>query len=265
MTTSEKDDVEASAAPLLDHLIELRRRIIHSLVVFFVAFVVCFFVKDYALQIVLYPYQWAMKISGGDVTKLRLQSTDPWETLLTQMKLSAFLAVVIVFPYIAMQIYRFIAPGLYKNERMAFLPFLVVAPALFIIGAAFVYFVISPMILWFSLSLQFLPNPDLKVEFNPKISTYLSFIISLMLIFGLVFQLPLATSLMTKAGLITSKMLTSKRKWAVLISFIIASIVTPGDLLTLFGLVVPMLLLYEISILFARRIEKKRARMESQA
>ncbi|MHC5306850.1 twin-arginine translocase subunit TatC [Bartonella sp. LJL80] len=261
----EEDEVEASAAPLLDHLIELRQRIIAGLVAFFIAFIICFLVKDYILNMLLWPYQWAMKISGGDPENIRLQSTQVWETFLTKMKLAAFGAVILSFPYLAFQLYSFIAPGLYKNERMAFLPFLVGAPILFLLGGAFVYGVMAPMMLWFSLSQQLLPDSHLKVEFIARISDYLSFMTSFILIFGLIFQLPLVTSLLTKVGLLTSDMLVSKRKWAILIAIIIAAMVTPSDFFTMFGVALPTILLYEVSILVSRWIEKKQAKERDKA
>ncbi|EJF90698.1 twin-arginine translocase subunit TatC [Bartonella tamiae] len=259
---SEEDEVDASSAPLLEHLIELRQRIIVSLIAFFIAFFLCFLVKDYILNFLLWPYQWAMKISGGDPENIRLQSTQVWETFLTKMKLAAFGAVILSFPYLAFQLYSFIAPGLYKNERMAFLPFLISAPILFFIGGAFVYGILAPMMLWFSLSQQFLPDSHLKVEFIARISDYLSFMTSFILIFGLIFQLPLITSLFTKVGLLTSDMLVSKRKWAILVAVIVAAIVTPSDFFTMFGVALPTILLYEVSIIVSRWIEKKQKKKQ---
>lgn len=260
----EEDEVEASSAPLLDHLIELRQRLISSLVAFFIAFILCFFVKDYILNFLLWPYQWAMKISGGNPESIRLQSTQVWETFLTKMKLAAFGGVILSFPYLASQLYGFIAPGLYKNERKAFLPFLISAPILFILGCAFVYCIMAPMMLWFSLSQQLLPDTNLKVEFIARISDYLSFMTSFILIFGLIFQLPLITSLLTKAGLLTSEMLVSKRKWAILVAVIVAAIVTPSDFFTMFGVALPTILLYEVSIIVSRWIEKKQTKEKNK-
>lgn len=254
--TDEPDEVDASAAPLLEHLIELRQRIIASLIAFAIAFMLCFLVKDYILDFLIWPYQWAMKISGGDPESIRLQSTQVWETFLTKMKLAAFGAVILAFPYIAFQLYSFIAPGLYKNERMAFLPFLIAAPILFVMGGAFVYFVMAPMMLWFSLSQQLLPETHIKVEFIAKISDYLSFMTSFILVFGVIFQLPLITALLTRVGLLTPAMLAEKRKWAILLAVIIAAVVTPSDFFTMFGVALPTILLYEISILVSRWVAR---------
>ncbi|WP_375640086.1 MULTISPECIES: twin-arginine translocase subunit TatC [unclassified Bartonella] len=255
---AKKDEVDAHMAPLLEHLIELRQRIIAALVAFMIAFMMCFLVKDYILNFLLWPYQWAMKIAGGNPEGIRLQSTQVWETFLTKMKLSAFGGIILSFPYTAFQFYSFIAPGLYKNERMAFLPFLIGGPILFCIGGAFVYGLLAPIILWFSLSQQFLPDVHLKIEFIVRISDYLGFMTSFILIFGLIFQLPLVISLLTKIGFLTSHDLVSKRKWAILLSFIIAAIITPSDFFTMFAVALPTIALYEISILIAYSIEKRR-------
>ncbi|WP_332066125.1 twin-arginine translocase subunit TatC [Bartonella sp. CB189] len=256
--SSEKDEIDANMAPLLEHLIELRQRIIAALIVFFIAFILCFFVKDYILNFLIWPYQWAIKISGGDPESVRLQSTQVWETFLTKMNLSAFGAAILSFPYTAFQLYSFIAPGLYKKERMAFIPFLIGGPVLFFVGGMFVYTLLAPIILWFSLSQQFLPGDHFKIEFIVRISDYLSFMASFILIFGLIFQLPLVTSLLTKVGLVTSHMLVSVRKWAILISFIVAAVVTPSDLVTMFAVALPTIVLYEISILIACYIENRK-------
>jgi len=164
LAEAEEEEMEASAAPLLDHLIELRGRLIKALLGFFIAFALCFTVKGYILGFLLIPYRWAVGFFGGDPTQLRLQSTGVLEAFLTQFKLAAFGGVVLAFPYIAFQLYRFIAPGLYRNERMAFLPFLCAAPVLFILGGAFVYGLIAPMIFWFGLSQQILPIDNADIE-----------------------------------------------------------------------------------------------------
>ncbi|WP_208433846.1 twin-arginine translocase subunit TatC [Bartonella taylorii] len=253
-----QDEVEVNTAPLLEHLIELRQRIIAVLIAFFIAFMMCFLVKDYILNFLIWPYQWAMKISGGNPESIRLQSTQVWETFLTKMKLAAFGAAILSFPYTAFQFYSFIAPGLYKNERIAFLPFLIGGPILFCIGGAFVYALLAPLMLWFNLSQQFLPDIHLRIEFIVRISDYLGFMTSFILIFGLIFQLPLVTGLLTRVGLLTSHGLVSKRKWAILLSFIIAAIVTPSDFFTMFAVALPTIALYEISILIAYCIEKRK-------
>lgn len=251
------DEVAASEAPLIEHLIELRQRIIAGLIAFFIAFVLCFFIIDYLLAFLLWPYEWATKLSGGNPADLHLQATEVWETILTKMRLAAFGAIVFSFPYVAFQLYSFIAPGLYKNEKMAFVPFLICSPILFVIGAIFVYGLVAPIILWFSLSQQIVAGSSYKIEFIAKISSYVGFMTSFMIIFGIIFQLPLITTLLTKVGLLTSNMLVTKRKWAFLAAVIIAAIVTPSDLITMFGVALPIVLLYEVSIIASRWMEKR--------
>jgi len=213
--SGEEEEMEASAAPLLDHLIELRQRLIKALIGFFAAFVICFIVKGYILDVLLDPYRWAVAFSGDNPAQISLQSTEILETFITQLKIAAFGAVVIAFPYIALHLYRFIAPGLYRNERMAFLPFLIASPLLFLVGGAFVYYVVAPLVFWFGLTQQVLQGGAI-VKLVPKISEYLNFLMSLMLIFGLVFQLPVVTSLMVRVGLLSAEWLAAKRRWAVL-------------------------------------------------
>jgi len=259
----EDEEMEASAAPLLDHLIELRQRLIKALIGFFAAFVVCFIVKGYILDALLIPYRWAVKFSGDNPDQISLQSTEILETFLTQLKIAAFGAVIIAFPYIALHLYRFIAPGLYRNERMAFLPFLVASPLLFLVGGAFVYYVVAPLVFWFGLTQQVLPGGAI-VKLVPKISDYLNFLMSLMLIFGLVFQLPVVTSLMVRVGLLSAEWLASKRRWAVLASFVVAAMVTPSEIFSMLGLALPTILLYELSIVLARLIERKKRRTRNE-
>jgi len=254
---NEEEEMEASAAPLLDHLIELRQRLIKALIGFFAAFVVCFIIKGYILNALLIPYRWAVKFSGDNPDQINLQSTEILETFITQLKIAAFGAVIIAFPYIALHLYRFIAPGLYRNERMAFLPFLVASPLLFLIGGAFVYYIVAPLVFWFGLTQQVLPGGAI-VKLIPKISDYLNFLMSLMLIFGLVFQLPVITSLMVRVGLLSAVWLASKRRWAILASFIVAAMVTPSEIFSMLGLALPTILLYELSIVLARLIERKK-------
>jgi len=259
----EEEEMEASAAPLLDHLIELRQRLIKILVGFLAAFVICFIVKGYILDELLVPYRWAVEFSGDNPGQINLQSTEILETFLTQLKIAAFGAVIIAFPYIALHLYRFIAPGLYRNERMAFLPFLIASPLLFLVGGAFVYYVVAPLVFWFGLTQQVLPGGGI-VKLVPKISEYLNFLMSLMLIFGLVFQLPVVTSLMVRVGLLSSEWLASKRRWAVVASFVVAAMVTPSEIFSMLGLALPTILLYELSIVLARLIEKKKMNKENE-
>ena len=257
--STEIDEVEASSAPLIEHLIELRRRLIWSIGGFFVAFLGCFFVAKHLFNLLVVPFKWAVEWAHMDVKKVELIYTAPQEFFFTQVKLAMFGGLVIAFPIIAAQIYKFVAPGLYKNERSAFLPFLIASPILFLMGAALVYFFFTPMVMWFFLSMQQSGGDgQVQISLLPKVSEYLSLIMTLIFSFGLVFQLPVVTSLMARVGLLTSQGLKEKRKWAIVIAFIVAAVLTPPDPISQISLAIPTILLYEISIWTARLIEKKR-------
>ena len=257
-------DIEDKPQPLVEHLIELRRRLIWALGAFFVAFIGCFaFAKD-LFNLLVVPYKWAVVWAGLDLGKAELIYTAPQEFFFTQVKVSMFGAVVIAFPIIAAQIYKFVAPGLYKNERAAFLPFLVASPILFLLGGALVYFFFTPMVMWFFLSMQQVgPENEVQISLLPRVSEYLGLIMTLIFSFGLVFQLPVVTSLMTRVGLLSAAGLADKRKYAIVIAFVVAAVLTPPDPVSQIGLALPTILLYEISIILARRIEKKRAADEA--
>ena len=199
------------------------------------------------------PYQHA----AGPEAKLIY--TAPQEFFFTQIKVAMFGAMVIAFPVIATQIYKFVAPGLYKNERAAFLPFLIASPVLFLLATALVYFFFTPMVMWFFLSMQQKPESgQIAITLMPKVSEYLSLIMTLVFSFGLVFQLPVVTSLLVRADLIGAETLASKRKYAIVIAFVVAAVLTPPDPVSQIGLALPTILLYEISIYSARLIERSR-------
>jgi sec-independent protein translocase protein TatC len=257
VSDKEKDEIEKSSAPLMEHLIELRRRLIWSIGGFFVAFLVCFFFAKKLFNLLVVPFKWATKWAGLDPHKVELIYTAPQEFFFTQVKLAMFGGMVIAFPLIATQIYKFIAPGLYKNERNAFLPFLIASPVLFLMGASLVYFFFTPMVMWFFLAMQQAGTDDqVQISLLPKVSEYLSLIMTLIFSFGLVFQLPVVTSLMTRVGMLSSKALAEKRKWAIVIAFVVAAVLTPPDPMSQIGLAIPTILLYEVSIWAARLIER---------
>ncbi|RWN28099.1 MAG: twin-arginine translocase subunit TatC [Mesorhizobium sp.] len=259
VSDTENDEIEKSSAPLMEHLIELRRRLIWSLGGFFVAFLVCFFFAKKLFNLLVVPFKWATQWAGLDPHKVELIYTAPQEFFFTQVKLAMFGGMVIAFPLIATQIYKFIAPGLYKNERNAFLPFLIASPILFLMGASLVYFFFTPMVMWFFLAMQQAGTDDqVQISLLPKVSEYLSLIMTLIFSFGLVFQLPVVTSLMTRVGMLSSKGLAEKRKWAIVIAFVVAAILTPPDPMSQIGLAIPTILLYEVSIWAARLIERDR-------
>ena len=184
--------------------------------------------------------------------------TAPLEFFFTKVKLAGFGAIVLCFPVLAFQLYRFVAPGLYKRERRAFLPFLLASPVLFLAGASLVYFIMLPFVLWFSLSQQIVGTGTVSVELLPKVSDYLSLVTALLLSFGLCFQLPVVLSLLGMAGLVTSKLLASGRRYAVVAVFIVAAILTPPDPISMMTLALPGLLLYEVSIFCVWLIELRR-------
>lgn len=261
MSRADPNDIEASSAPLIDHLIELRTRLIWALGGFFVAFLVCFFFAKELFNLLVVPYQIAVAWSGITEEHVQLIYTAPQEFFFTQVKIAAFGGLFLAFPIIAIQVYKFVAPGLYKTERSAFLPFLVATPLLFLLGAALVYFFFTPMVMWFFLSMQQsgAEPGQASIQLLPKVSEYLSLIMGLIFAFGMVFQLPVVTSLLVRAGIVTSEGLAGKRKWAIVSAFVAAAILTPPDPLSQIGLALPTILLYEISIITARLIERKRA------
>lgn len=253
-------DIEDKPQPLIEHLVELRTRLMWSLGAFFVAFIGCFFFAKDLFNLLVVPYKWAVMWAGLDVTKSELIYTAPQEFFFTQVKVAMFGAVVIAFPVIASQLYKFVAPGLYKNERSAFIPFLIASPILFLLGAALVYFFFTPMVMWFFLSMQQAPEDgEMAISLLPRVSEYLSLIMTLVLSFGLVFQLPVVTTLLARVGLLTSDWLREKRKFAIVIAFVVAAVLTPPDPLSQIGLAIPTILLYEIAIYAARLVERKRA------
>ncbi len=259
MSADEQDEIEKSSAPLMEHLIELRRRLMWSIGGFFIAFLVCFFFAKNLFNLLVVPFKWATVWAGLDPHRVELIYTAPQEFFFTQIKLAAFGGMVIAFPLIATQIYKFIAPGLYRNERRAFLPFLIAAPILFLLGASLVYFFFTPMVMWFFLAMQQAGTDDqVQISLLPKVSEYLSLIMTLIFSFGLVFQLPVVTSLMTRVGMLSSQALADKRKWAIVIAFVVAAVLTPPDPLSQIGLALPTIILYEASIWMARAIEKSR-------
>ncbi len=261
MSISEKDEIDKSAAPLMEHLIELRRRLMWSIGGFFVAFLFCFFFAKQLFNLLVIPFKWATQWAGLDPHKVELIYTAPQEFFFTQVKLAMFGGMVIAFPLIATQIYKFIAPGLYKNERNAFLPFLIASPILFLMGASLVYFFFTPMVMWFFLAMQQAGTDDqVQISLLPKVSEYLSLIMTLIFSFGLVFQLPVVTSLMARVGMLSSEALVEKRKWAIVIAFVVAAVLTPPDPISQIGLAIPTIILYEVSIWSARLIERSKER-----
>lgn len=258
----DEDDIEASKAPLLDHLIELRQRLVRALIAMAIAFVVCFYFANDIFNLLIVPYERA----AGSDREMRFIFTAPQEFFFAQLRIALFGALFLAFPIIASQLYKFIAPGLYKNERRAFLPYLVCTPFLFALGALLVYFVIMPLALGFFLSMeQDAGDGRAIIELLPKTNEYLGLIMTLIFAFGLVFQLPVVLTLAGQAGLVDADALKKKRKYAVVLAFIAAAILTPPDPISQLGLAIPTLLLYELSIQSVRLVEARRARARDEA
>ncbi|PSC02771.1 twin-arginine translocase subunit TatC [Alsobacter soli] len=255
------EDIEATKAPLIEHLIELRARLIKALAAFVVMFLVCYGFSQQIYNVLLVPY----RLAAGDINQVKLIYTAPLEILFTHIKLAAFGAAFFSFPVVATQIYKFVAPGLYKNEKDAFRPFLVATPILFLVGAAVVFFIAMPLVMRFSIGQQQLIEGEASIQLLPKVSEYLSLIMTLIFAFGISFQLPVILTLLAKAGFIDSQFLKDKRRYAIVLVFVAAAILTPPDVISQLSLAIPTLLLYEASVIAVRMAEKKRDQAAADA
>jgi sec-independent protein translocase protein TatC len=258
---AEPDEVEASRAPLMDHLVELRDRLVRIVICIVVLFIAAWFVTQQGLDFLLVPFSDAAERHGKDGSSVVF--TAPLELLFIKLKLAFLLAIAIGFPFIAYQIYAFVAPGLYKKERAAAAPFLVVMPILFLAGAALVYYSVLPLFMDLSFDQEF-TGASASVSYLPKVKEYYDLAISLLSAFGLAFQLPVVMALLARAGVVEASSLRKGRKYAILVIFVVAAVMTPPDPFSQFILGIPLCLLYESGIIATALIERGRKRREAE-
>ena len=239
----------------ISHLTELRSRLIHSIIFLFAFFIICYFYAENIYGFLVDPYAQAVK---NDNVERRLIFTALQETFLTYLKVAFFASFFVTSPFVLMQIWKFIAPGLYDNEKSAIMPYLVVTPFLFFLGGALVYYLVMPLAIKFFLSFESTGlSTHLPIQLEAKVNEYLSLVMKLIFAFGLSFQLPVVLSLLARIGVVDSDFLKARRKYVVVIIFGAAAILTPPDPITQIGLAIPLLILYELSILSVSIIEKK--------
>ena len=238
------------------HFIELRSRLLNSLIFIFVIFIISYVFAEHLYNFLVEPYSKAVRDEGG---QRRLIFTALHETFITYIKVAFFSAIFIGSPVLLIQIYKFIAPGLYKNEKQALLPYLISTPILFLLGGLLVYYLVMPLAIKFFLSFETLgSNTALPIQLEAKVNEYLSLIMRLIFAFGISFQLPILLNLLARIGVVNSNYLKTRRRYVIVIIFAIAAILTPPDPITQVGLAIPLLLLYELSIFTVKFTEKNK-------
>jgi len=255
-----QEDIDATEAPLIEHLIELRTRLIYCVVGFLVAFVVSFYFSSDILHLLVLPFKW-----GTGLPDVKLISIKLLGVFLVKLKIAFFGGLFIAFPLIAIQVYRFVAPGLYANERNAFRPYLIATPVFFVMGAALVYFFLLPVAIrfFYALAAGTGDGDQTAIDLMPDIEAYLDFVMMLILAFGLCFQLPVVLTLLGHIGIVNYEQLRSGRKYAIVGVFIIAAILTPPDPISQISMAVPLMALYEVSVQAVRFLDARRKRREA--
>ena len=254
-------DIDNREMPLLEHLLELRNRLMYAAGAILLGFLICYF---FAADIYAFLVQPLADAYEGQ-TGRRMIYTSLTEAFFTYLKVAFWAGAFLAFPFVAIQLWMFIAPGLYANEKNAFLPFLVATPALFFLGGAMVYYFIFPLAWRFFLSFETSGSPDtLPIELEARVGEYLGLVMKLIFAFGLSFQLPVALTLMGRVGLVSSEALMRNRKFAYVGVFVVAAVITPPDIISQVGLGIPIIFLYEISIWMVRMVERKRAEAEGE-
>ena len=250
------NDKKIKQSSFVEHLTELRSRLVKSIVYLFIFFIVCYFFAENIYSFLLAPYAEAVK---DDEVNRRMIFTALHETFITYLKVAFFAAIFITSPIILTQIWKFVAPGLYKNEKRALLPYLIATPTLFLLGGMLVYYLIMPLAIKFFLSFETTTQfTNLPIQLEAKVNEYLSLIMRLIFAFGISFQLPVLLSLLARVGFVDSEYLKKRRKYVIVIIFAVAAVLTPPDPITQIGLGIPLLILYELSILSVKLIEKKK-------
>jgi sec-independent protein translocase protein TatC len=253
-----EEELEQGKMPLIEHLAELRNRLIWSCLAILVCFAGCYAFKEQIYGFLVQPLADALAERGPH----EMIYTSLTEAFFTYLKVAFWAGFCLAFPVIAVQIWMFVAPGLYKNERKAFLPYLFATPVLFILGAALVYYVVIPFAWRFFIGFEE-PDAQLPIRLQAKVSEYLSLIMTLIFGFGLAFQMPVLLTLMARVGLITSDTLKSKRRYAIVAIVAAAGVLTPPDVFSQLSLAVPLVVLYELSIISCRMVERQRAEREA--